>query len=54
MLQLVVAEKTDREIAQNVNLSERAVRKELRRIYDKLEVNCRAGAAYKAGKQSLV
>lgn len=54
VLQLVVAEKTDREISQMVNLSPRTVRKELRSIYDKLEVNSRVGAAYQAGKWNLV
>lgn len=54
VLQLVVAEKTDREIGRIISLSPRTVRKELRCIYDKLGVNSRVEAAYQAGRCNLV
>lgn len=54
VLRLVAAEKTDREIAEAVNLSERQVRRIWRRIYDKVGVNSRAGAAFKAGVMGLL
>ncbi len=52
ILQLVVSEKTDKEISQSINVSERTVRKYLRHIYDKLGVCSRAGACYEAGRRN--
>ena len=54
VLWLVVAEKTDSEIAQAINQSERNVRRILHCIYDKLGVNSRAGAAFQAGILGLL
>lgn len=54
VLHLVVAEKTDKEIAQALNVAERTVRYNLRCICDKLGVNTRVGAAVQAVCLGLV
>lgn len=51
ILQWVASEKTDKEIAHSLSVSERTIRKYLRHIYDKLGVDSRAGACYEAGKR---
>ncbi|HIE55817.1 MAG TPA: response regulator transcription factor [Chromatiaceae bacterium] len=54
LLRLIALEKTDREIAEALHLSERTVRRSLQRLYGKLGVNGRTGAAYEAGRQGLL
>jgi DNA-binding NarL/FixJ family response regulator len=53
VLRLLVEQKTDSEIAQALSMSERNLRRCLRRIYDKLRVDSRVGAAFEAGRLGL-
>ena len=54
LLRLIALEKTDGEIAELLHLSERMVRRSLQRLYGKLGVSGRVGAAYEAGRQGLL
>lgn len=54
ILQLIVAGKTNKELAYEVGLSIHTVDTYLRRIYSKLEVNNRSGAVAKAMRNKLV
>lgn len=54
LLRLIALEKTDGEIAESLHLSERTVRRSLQRLYGKLGVSGRVGAAYEAGRQGLL
>ena len=54
ILQLVAAEKSNAEIGEILKISERTVRCHLTRIYDKLGVTTRVGAAVMAVKRKLI
>lgn len=54
ILQLLVEEKSDKEISYALGVSERMVRHHLRSLYDKLGVVSRVGAAVQAVQQQLV
>ncbi|NLD72005.1 MAG: response regulator transcription factor, partial [Chloroflexi bacterium] len=53
IMSLVLAGRTDREIGEELNLSERTVRYSLRAVYDKLGVDSRVGAAVEAARLGL-
>lgn len=54
ILALLVQEKTDFQIAKILKVSERTIQNHLQRIYKKLGVCTRTGAAYQASKQQLL
>jgi DNA-binding NarL/FixJ family response regulator len=54
VLRLIVAGRTDRQISQELSISERTVRYRLQKIYDKLEVNSRLETAVRAVQLGLV
>lgn len=54
LLRLLAGEKTDKEIAPLMNLSERMVRYHLEKIYAKLEVKSRSGAVAQAVRLKLI
>ncbi len=53
VLQLMVAGKSNKEMAQILNISARMVRRYLRQVYDKLRVNTRVEAAVRAVRLGL-
>lgn len=54
VLRLVMQEKTDLQIAQALNLSDRTIRCHLETLYKKLNVQTRAGAVVQAIKRGLI
>ncbi len=52
ILEMLAAEKTDREMAQMLHVGERTIRRLLQNLYLKLGVQSRVGAAYEAGRRS--